>query len=204
MALSEILNLVFGTGLIATLIGLLSIRSELKKARAEADKAMAEADTVKITNTEQATRILIQNIVEPLKEELNETRKDLTSTKREIARFRKAIEAIPLCPYHAGCPVLYELQDGTDIGAVGKHGQHQGSGKGGNQAGKRVRASPSGDTQGNAAYAGTDRQPPGGSGICRTDGPGEGISQEGPGRGTGDERPGRLPCKGGDQNDCHG
>ena len=70
MALSEILNIVFGTGLVATIIGILSIRSELKKARAEAEKAMAEADSVKITNTENATRILIQNIVEPLREEL--------------------------------------------------------------------------------------------------------------------------------------
>ena len=35
MELSEILNLVFGTGLVATIVGLLNIRSELRKARAE-------------------------------------------------------------------------------------------------------------------------------------------------------------------------
>lgn len=48
----------------------------------------------RIGNTEQATRILIENIVEPLKKELSETREDLReakkelgSTKREMARF---------------------------------------------------------------------------------------------------------------------
>lgn len=110
MTLSEILNLVFGTGLVATVVGLLSIRSELRKARAEARRAEAEADTVKITNTDNATRILMENIVEPLREELDATRKELNSVKREVARFRKAVEAIPLCPYHGECPVLGELQ----------------------------------------------------------------------------------------------
>lgn len=114
MALSEILNWIFGTGLVGTIIGLLTLRSELKKAVAEAKKAEAEADTVKITNTEQATRILVQNIVEPLRQELNATREDLNKTKREMARFRKALESIPLCPYHDGCPVLGELQKSSD------------------------------------------------------------------------------------------
>lgn len=114
MALSELLNWIFGTGLVGTLLGILSLRSELKKAVAEAKKAEAEADTVKITNTEQATRILLQNIVEPLREELNATREDLNKTKKEMARFRRALESIPLCPYHNGCPVLGELQKSGD------------------------------------------------------------------------------------------
>lgn len=203
MALSEILNIVFGTGLVATIIGILSLRSQLKKARAEAEKAMAEADSVKITNTENATRILVQNIVEPLREELNETRKDLTATKREMARFRKAIEAIPLCPYHAGCPVLYELQDGTDVDAAGRHGQYQGSGKGRNQAGKRDRASPSGHSRGNVNNPGSDRQSPGGGRVQRTDKPGEGNAQEGPERECDTERPGHQPGEGEDRNSCN-
>lgn len=119
MELSEILNIVFGTGLVATVVGLLSIGSELRKARAEARRAEADADTVKITNTEQATRILIENIVEPLREELDATRKELNSVKREVARFRKAVEAIPLCPYHGECPVLGELQIGEECDGRG-------------------------------------------------------------------------------------
>ena len=111
---SEILNLIFGTGLLATIIGLLSIRSKLRQAVAEADKAMADADTVKITNTEQATRILIQNIVEPLKRELNETRKELNALKREVARFRKAVDSANSCRYSDDCPVLERMRDAQD------------------------------------------------------------------------------------------
>lgn len=123
---SIILNLLFGTGLVATVVGMLNIRNELKRLRAETEKAQAEADTVKITNTEQATRILIQNIVEPLRNELDATRKDLNATKREIRRFREAVKTIPLCPYHAGCPVLSELQNSEECTggdeAPGVHG----------------------------------------------------------------------------------
>ena len=84
MELSEILNVVLGGSLVGALISIVTIRSALKKARAEAEKALAEADTVKITNTEQATRILVENIVKPLTEELNETRLVHGSTKRQI------------------------------------------------------------------------------------------------------------------------
>jgi len=130
MELSEILNYVLGGGLVGAVISIMSIRSALKKARAEADKALAEADTVKITNTEQATRILIQNIVEPLKLELNETRKDLNATKREMARLRKtitkAIEDAGSCRYNADCPVLLRMRlppEERDEGCAGSIGR---------------------------------------------------------------------------------
>ena len=153
---SVILNVLFGTGLVASIVGLFSIRSELKKARAEAEKAMAEADAVKITNTENATRILIENIVEPLKEELNETRKELNPIKRELARLRKAVEAIQLCPYRGECPVLAELQDGTVSVGTGKDGQPQSYINGSCGTSKRHRASPSGHGSRTADNAGTD------------------------------------------------
>lgn len=175
---SNILNLVLGTGLVATIVGLFSIRSQLKKVKAEAEKAMAEADTVKITNTESATRILLQNIVEPLREELDATRKDLNATKREISRFRKAVEAIPLCPYHAGCPVLGELQDGSGTDGAGKDRQPQGHGNGGNKPTKRNRASPSGHARVKEADTGGVGFPANGGGVQRTDPPGEGIADE--------------------------
>lgn len=119
MELSEILNVVFGTGLVATVVGILNIRNELRKARAETRRAEAEADTVKITNTENATRILIENIVKPLKEELDATRKELSSVKRVVVRLSKALEAINLCPYHGECPVLGKLQDGEECDGLG-------------------------------------------------------------------------------------
>lgn len=110
MELSEILNLILGGGLAATLIALITVKATLRKANAEAEKARAEADTVKITNTEQATRILMQSIVEPLKEELNETRKDLNATKREMARLRKAIDDANNCKFSDDCPVLRRMR----------------------------------------------------------------------------------------------
>lgn len=115
---SEIINLILGGGFLACLVGILSLRSTLRKANAEAEKARAEAETVEITNTENATRILVENIVKPLKEELNATREDLqatkremVSTKRELARFRKALDTANGCRYADDCPVLRKLRD---------------------------------------------------------------------------------------------
>lgn len=190
---SVFLNIIFGAGLVTTIVGLLSVRSELKKARADAEKAMAEADAVKITNTENATRILIENIVEPLKEELNETRKELNPIKRELARLRKAVEAIQLCPYRGECPVLAELQDGADDAPGRKDGQPQNRICGGNRKPKRNRASLSGHSSRTGNQPGTNRQSASGCGIQCADGSGEGFSQEAAGRLFDSERPGHQP-----------
>lgn len=127
MELSEMLNLIFGGGLIATLVALLTIKQTMQKAKAEAERAKADAETVRIDNAEHATRILIENIVEPLKKELN-------ATRREMARLRKALDHANACEYHSTCPVLYELRDqpkghggvGTEGrgGDIGKSGQY--------------------------------------------------------------------------------
>ena len=100
MDFSVILNWILGGGLVTAIIGIITLKATVREANAKADeakanaeKAMAEAETVRIDNAEHATRILIENIVEPLKEELNATRKDLQATKREMARLRKAIGA---------------------------------------------------------------------------------------------------------------
>lgn len=120
MEWSEMLNVLLGGSLVGAIVSVVTIRSALKKARAEADRAMADAETVRITNTEQATRVLVENIVEPLKQELHETRKDLGKTNRELVRLRKAIERIQRCPYRAECPVLDGLQDSAqELDGVG-------------------------------------------------------------------------------------
>lgn len=117
MTFSEILNILLGGGLLALVVGVITLKATLRKANAEAEKARADAETVHITNTENATRILVENIVKPLKDELNATREDLqankremASTKREMARLRKAVEAASACPHSDGCPVLYRLR----------------------------------------------------------------------------------------------
>lgn len=151
MEFSEWLNYILGGGLLACIVGILTLKATVKKANAEAEKAKAEAErakaeaerakaeaeTVRIDNAERATRILIENIVEPLKQELSETREELRdvkrefgSTKREMARFRKAVESANSCRYNADCPVLHKLRDipkGSAVSpanrTVGIHGQ---------------------------------------------------------------------------------
>lgn len=146
MQFSEILNFVLGGGLVGLLIAVLTLRAtvrkanaEAEKARAEAEKAKAEAETVRIDNAEHATRVLIDDILKPLreelasvrkelgttKEELNATRKEFGSTKREMARLRKAIDNANRCEHHDECPVLYGLRElpkrsKDDDGAVGE------------------------------------------------------------------------------------
>ena len=111
MELSEILNFVLGGSLLATVIGIVTLKATVRKANAEAEKAKADAETVRIDNAEHATRILVDNIVEPLKDELDGTRKDLMATKREMARLRKAIDRANSCKHHDGCPVLNGMRE---------------------------------------------------------------------------------------------
>lgn len=118
MSFSEILNILLGGGLVALVVAVATMRATVRKANADAEKARADAETVHITNTENATRILVENIVKPLKDELHATREDLqatkremASTKREMARLRKAVEAASGCPHSDGCPVLARLRD---------------------------------------------------------------------------------------------
>ena len=118
MSTSEILNILLGTGLVGLMVAVATMKATVRKANADAEKARAEAETVRITNTENATRILVENIVKPLKEELNATRTDLqatkkemASTKREMARLRKAVEAASGCRHADYCPVLFKLRD---------------------------------------------------------------------------------------------
>lgn len=132
MEFSEILNYILGGGVLALLIGVLTLKATVREAnakaeqaKAEAEKAKAEAESVRIDNAEHATRVLIENIVEPLRAELHETRKELHetkeelrgtkkelgATKREMARVRKAISDANNCKHSDVCPVLFRLRD---------------------------------------------------------------------------------------------
>lgn len=140
METSVVLNWIFGGGLVAALTALLTLGPTLRKARAEAEKAKADAETVHIDNAEHATRILIDNIVEPLKDELNATRKDLQATKREMARLRKAIDTANSCRHHDDCPVLYGLRELPKTEPDPDSGEYPGK-----RGQRKVRASGSGD-----------------------------------------------------------
>ena len=134
MALSEIINLVLGGGLLATVAGILTMKHTVHKSAAEAERAKADAETVRLGNAEHATRILVDHIVKPLKDELNATRKDLLSTKREMARLRKAIDTANSCKHRDDCPVLLGVRelpkDDAGIhpdGSVGVAGRQHGA-----------------------------------------------------------------------------
>lgn len=111
MNISEVLNVLLGGGLVATIVAICTLRATIRKAKAESMKAEADAETVRMDNTEHATRILVENIVKPLKEELNETRRCLDASKREMARLRKAIDTANSCKHHDDCPVLVGVRD---------------------------------------------------------------------------------------------
>ncbi len=61
MSTSEILNILLGTGLVGLMVAVATMKATVRKANADAEKAKADAETVRITNTENATRILVEN-----------------------------------------------------------------------------------------------------------------------------------------------
>lgn len=145
MAISEILNYVFGGGILMLVVGLLTLKAQIRKVNAEAaeavaraKKAEADAETVKITNAENATRILVDNIVKPLKKELDEThealqalRKEAATSRRELSRLRKAIQCASDCPYSFSCPILSKLQTNAIVRQSSGSVTDQSNGKGG-------------------------------------------------------------------------
>ena len=131
MEFSVILNWILGGGLITAIISIITLKATVKEANAKAEKAMAEAQALRIDNVEHATRILMENIVKPLTEQLNATIKSLQSMQREVARLRKALRVANSCKHSDDCPVLYKLRDlakdgGCETGDLfaGHRGQH--------------------------------------------------------------------------------
>lgn len=132
MDFSEIMNIILSGGLVGTAAAIGSLRATVRKAKAEAMKAEADAEGVRVDNAEHATRVLVSNIVVPLKEELNATRKDLQANKHEMARLRKAIDTANSCRHHDDCPVLGGLRKqqeehdgGEDTDGNGKRRQRE-------------------------------------------------------------------------------
>lgn len=81
-----------------------------KKYDAEVEKLKTEVQAAKINtrgdeleNVKAAMDILMEQVVEPLKREINGIRK-------EMVRLRRAVELANHCPHSAICPVRDELQ----------------------------------------------------------------------------------------------
>ena len=103
-----IVNSLLGGGAVSLLFNLLTLRWRVGKAREE---SRHEA----LVNVESATGILLENIVEPLKNELNDTKREMANTKVELQRLRRAIHVAHQCRYSPDCPVLQRMWDATQV-----------------------------------------------------------------------------------------
>ena len=65
---------------------------EVEQLRAQVKASKAETRGDELENVKKAMTILMEEVVEPLKKEINEIRK-------ELARFRRAVEKVNTCPH---------------------------------------------------------------------------------------------------------
>lgn len=85
--------------------------AEVDGLRAQVEACKADTRGDELANVKEAMSILMEQVVEPLKKEINAIRK-------ELARLRRAVEKANRCPFadHAdACPVLYELRRAEDV-----------------------------------------------------------------------------------------
>lgn len=75
--------------------------------RAEVDEKLAGVKSTELDNVRKANDLLVESIVTPLK-------KEITSLRRDVDKFRKAVEKIPSCSYADNCPVSRQLQKYED------------------------------------------------------------------------------------------
>lgn len=82
---------------------------EVEKLKAEVREAQVNTRGSELDNVQKAMQILMDEIVEPLKQEINAIRK-------ELGKLRRAVEKANNCRFIANCPVRSELQKPEKIG----------------------------------------------------------------------------------------
>lgn len=85
-------------------------RKELERLQIEVEGLKKTNTGVDISNIKASAEILTENIVKPLE-------KELKSVRRELSKFRKAIEKVKSCQYEDECPVkeqLYKFEEHDD------------------------------------------------------------------------------------------
>lgn len=75
---------------------------EIGKLRAEMEAKLSAVKKSELDNVREALEIIMENIVKPLKTEIQ-------SLRRDVKNFSKAVEKIPTCPLGDKCPVSREL-----------------------------------------------------------------------------------------------
>ena len=79
---------------------------EIGQLKAEMQKKLSDVKDSELENVRKASDILMENIVKPLETEIK-------SLRRDVNKFRKAIEKIPSCPMADNCPVSRQLLAGV-------------------------------------------------------------------------------------------
>lgn len=82
---------------------------EVEKLKAEVREAQVNTRGSELDNVQKAMQILMDEIVEPLKLEINAIRK-------ELGKLRRAVEKSNSCRFATNCPVRDELQKPEKIG----------------------------------------------------------------------------------------
>lgn len=88
-------------------------QTELDSLKAEVQSKLATVKSDELENVRKANDILVESIVTPLK-------KEISSLRRDVNMFRKAVEKIPSCAYADNCPVSSQLQKCDDLTSKGE------------------------------------------------------------------------------------
>lgn len=97
--INSIATVLLGGGVIATLA---TLRSTRRKAETESQEKSMELSKLYVDEFKE-------NIVSPLRQTVDENKKEMASLKREMSRLRKAIDKSKTCDYSDNCPVRNEL-----------------------------------------------------------------------------------------------
>lgn len=83
-------------------------KAEIDALRADVASKLSTVENSELDNVRKANQMLVETVVEPLQ-------KEITSLRRNVDKFRKAIEKIPGCPHANECPVSRQLWSDEDI-----------------------------------------------------------------------------------------
>lgn len=78
----------------------------LAKLRTELEKDSSDVKSGELENVRQANNILMETVVEPLREEIKQLRD-------EVDRLNQALGQIPVCPHAQSCPITRKLRRQT-------------------------------------------------------------------------------------------
>ena len=76
---------------------------EIDNMRAELETKLTDVKNSELDNVRKANDILVESVVNPLT-------KEIKTLRRDVDKFRKAVEKIPTCAMSDTCPVSRELQ----------------------------------------------------------------------------------------------